>query len=431
MTQSIPTENRTQDPLQASADRGRTAWQRLGLRVRSVTPAQIMRFLLGASVAVALGWLAWTARIALLPFVLGAGLAYIMLPIVNSLDRFLPRWFASLLTMGTVTAVIVYMLTLTVPLIARQLYNVTLAIPTEAELSVYASELSEYVDTLPPATQTVVRNWLQTAAGTIRDQVDIYAEQGLKLAIDTVIGLFDALGFIFGFLVIPTWLLTVLNEQKKGVEAIDRMLPDSTQKDFWALVRIADRSFSTFVRGQFFIGVIVGALTYLGLSIIIRMLNLGTDYTLVLSMFSGFMALIPVLGPILGSVPIIALGFSISNEAGIALVVMYVLIWLFMSGVVTPHIEGRLVSIHPALLVIVIVAVSELGFLWVLLAAPLVGLLRDTFVYINGRFAEPPRPAGLLPHEPLPPPPPPLAHTQRVPIAYRRSRAQRQTTARR
>ncbi len=69
MTQSIPTENRTQDPLQASADRGRTAWQRLGLRIRSVTPAQIMRFLLGASVAVALGWLAWTARIALLPFV--------------------------------------------------------------------------------------------------------------------------------------------------------------------------------------------------------------------------------------------------------------------------------------------------------------------------------------------------------------------------
>lgn len=431
MTQSIPTGETAIDPLEKSAEQGRASWRRLGLRLRSITPSQIVRFLLGAGVVAALGWLAWTARVSLLPFVLGAGLAYIMLPIVNKLDRFLPRWFASLLTMGSVTAVLVYMLALTVPLIARQVYNVTLAIPTEAELEVYAAELTQYVDTLPPATQTVVRNWLETAAGTIRDQLDAYAEQGLQLAIDTFIGLFNALGFVFGFLVIPTWLLTVLNEQKKGVAAVDRMLPDSTQKDFWALIRIADRSFSTFVRGQFFIGVIVGALTYLGLSIIIRLLNLGTDYTLVLAMFSGFMALIPVLGPILGSIPIIFLGFSISNEAGIALIVMYVVIWLFMSSVFTPHIEGRLVNIHPALLVIVIVAVSELGFLWVLLAAPLVGLLRDTFVYINGRFADPPRPAGLLPHEPLPPLPPSTAQTQPVPIAYRHGRAQRSARANR
>ena len=111
MTQSIPTEE-TVDPLAASAERGRTAWHRLGLRLRSITPSQIVRFSLGAGVLAALVWLAWTARIALLPFVLGAGLAYIMLPIVNILDRFFPRWFASLLTMGSVTAVILYTLTL-------------------------------------------------------------------------------------------------------------------------------------------------------------------------------------------------------------------------------------------------------------------------------------------------------------------------------
>ncbi len=430
MTQSIPSKE-IQDPLEISAEQGRTAWRRLWLRLRAITPSQTMRFLLGAGVLAALGWLAWTARVALLPFVLGAALAYIMLPIVNLLDRFLPRWFASLLAMGSVTAVIAYMLILTVPLIAQQVYNVTLAIPTEAELEGYAAELSEYVDTLPPATQGLVRNWLETTAGTIREQLDAYAEQGLQLAINTVIGLFDALGFILGFLVIPTWLLTVLNEQKKGIEAIDRMLPDAIQKDFWALTRIADRSFSTFVRGQFFIGVIVGTLTYLGLSIIIKMMDLGTNYTLVLSIFAGFMALIPVLGPILGSIPIILLGFSINNEVGIALIILFVLIWVFMNEVVTPQIEGRLVDIHPALLVIVIVAVSELGFLWVLLAAPLVGLLRDTFVYVNGRFANPPRPAGLLPHEPLPLPKPATTQPQRVPIAYRRSRAQRATVSRR
>jgi predicted PurR-regulated permease PerM len=426
MAQTIPTEKTIPDPLATSANEGRVAWQRLGLRLRSITPSQIVRFLLGAGVVTAVGWLAWTARLALLPFILGGVLAYIMLPIVNLLDRFLPRWFASLLTMGAVTAVVIYALSQTVPLIAQQVYNVAVTIPTEQEITLYTEELSEVIQTLPTPAQSVVNEWLDKSAGAIRGQIDSFAERGVNIVVESVVGLFNALGFVFGFLVIPTWLLSVLNEQKRGTAALNRILPSSVKPDFWAVVRMTDRTMSTFVRGQFFIGLIVGGLTYLGLSIIVRLVDLGGDYILVLSLFTGIMALIPVLGPFLGSIPVILLGATISQETAVAGIIMFILIWLFVNNAVTPHIEERLIDIHPAIMVIIIVAVSELGFLWVLLAAPLAGILRDLFRYAYGRFSDPPRPAGILPYEPLPSK---SVSTQPkpVPIAYRHGRARRST----
>lgn len=422
MTQTIPAEKTIPDPLAASANEGRVAWQRLGSRLRSITPSQIMRFLLATVAIGAASWLAWTARLSLLPFALGGILAYIMLPIVNQLDRVFPRFLASILTMGMVTAVVIYALIQTVPLVAKQVYNVAVTIPSEEELTILTDELSTVVETLPLPAQNLVNEWLDKSASAIRNQIDSFADRGVNLVVESVVGLFNALGFIFGFLVIPTWLLTVLNEQKRGTAALNRMMPASIKKDFWAIVRITDRTMSTFVRGQFFIGLIVGMLTYIGLSVIVRLVNLGGDYILVLSLFTGIMALIPVLGPYLGSLPVILLGYTVSQETAVAAIVMYAAIWLFVSNAVTPHIEERLIDIHPAIMVIIIVAMSELGFIWVLVAAPLAGILRDLFRYTYGRFGTPPRPAGLLPYEPLPPTPQ-SSQAQPVPIAYRRGRA--------
>ncbi len=45
---------------------------------------------------------------------------------------------------------------------------------------------------------------------------------------------------------------------------------------------------------------------------------------------------------------------------------------------------------------------SEFGLIWVILAPPVAAVARDLFVYAYGRFNEPPRPAGVLPGEPLP-----------------------------
>jgi hypothetical protein len=75
-------------------------------------------------------------------------------------------------------------------------------------------------------------------------------------------------------------------------------------------------------------------------------------------------------------------------------------------------VADRYIDIHPAIFVILLVLLSQFGFFWVLVAAPLSIVLRDLFVYAYGRLSDPPRPAGVAPGE-----------RRTVPLARRQLRA--------
>src|SRR5580765_7334501 len=92
-----PAEPAQQEDLAARVERSRRAWRRLGMRIRSITPSRAARLLL---VVLALWGLARLAEISwdvLAPFVVGLALAYLLLPLVNMLSRYMPRWGAILL----------------------------------------------------------------------------------------------------------------------------------------------------------------------------------------------------------------------------------------------------------------------------------------------------------------------------------------------
>src|SRR5262245_50728856 len=56
----------------------------------------LARWLLVAVALYVIGWLLYNALASMTPFILGLVLAYVLLPIVNRLDRKMPRWLAIL-----------------------------------------------------------------------------------------------------------------------------------------------------------------------------------------------------------------------------------------------------------------------------------------------------------------------------------------------
>jgi hypothetical protein len=42
---------------------------------------------------------------------------------------------------------------------------------------------------------------------------------------------------------------------------------------------------------------------------------------------------------------------------------------------------------------------SQLGLIWLLIAAPILAIARDVVKYLGGRLDDPPRPAGVIPGE--------------------------------
>ena len=104
------TSEKQQERLVASKLKASQAWQRLWLLIQSITPSGLVRFLLVMLALAGLLWLLASAFQSLATFLVGIMIAYITLPIVNWLDRFLPRGLAVLIViLGEVAFVGVFL----------------------------------------------------------------------------------------------------------------------------------------------------------------------------------------------------------------------------------------------------------------------------------------------------------------------------------
>jgi len=201
------------------------------------------------------------------------------------------------------------------------------------------------------------------------------------------------------------------------------------RKDFWAVVRIIDRPLRAYVNGQLVMAFVVGGLTYLGLALLQRWGWLAVEYKLLFALTAGMLELIPLVGPIMYALLAGLVGLTASPQAAGLLLGLAVLSQLLANQLVAPQIERRYAGHIPAeLLAVAIVLISQLGLFWLLLAGPLTTIVVDLFRYVYGRFREPPRPAGVLPGEPLPAAVPVVPAPARRRIGHVRDRGRVRTT---
>ncbi len=394
-----------EEGLAAAVQKSREAWRRLGMRLRSITPGGLVRILLIVGALTAVFWVLDRALMPLVPFVVGLVLAYITAPLVEGLDRVLPRGLAVLLIMiGEVLFMLLIVAVLVIPL-ARELIQIVQSLPSTDQLRRFFDDLVAYLRTLPEPTQVFIRDGLRQVAVQVRDNLAAYFQTVTDLGIGALFSLIRTFSFVVGLLVLPTWLYSVVADQKRARQALEGALPDWTRADFWAVVKIVDRTLSAALRGLVLQGIAMGVATYLGLVLLEHFGLVAIQYKLLAAVLAGLMELIPDIGPFLWAIPAGAIGFANSSEMGLGLLGAYVVgRWLVHRLLVSRVQEQVVRGIHPALMVVAIVALSQFGVLWLFLAAPLVVIARDLFRYVYGRVSEPPRPAGLLPDEPLPAP---------------------------
>jgi predicted PurR-regulated permease PerM len=385
--------------LQDSALAGEAARHRLALRLRSITPAQVIRWLLAAVAIVVVADILLSAWVALIPFQVGLVLAYLVLPIVDRLERVLPRWLAALVvTIGEVI-VVVGILALMIPPLLLQAPQLIQALPDADRVRDLIASARGAISTLPPGVQNLIVNGFQQAADSIRSNLSSLVQVALAVVVASLFGMVGTLGFLLGFIAVPTWLLGVLTHRKSGTRAVNAALPDSTRADFWAVVRIFDRTFGTYLRGQIVRSLIFGCSLYLTFVVLARY-NLATIYfPLPLAVFGAVAYLIPEIGPIIAAFPAVAIALASSPREALAILAIYIGLSFLEQQLAAPRIVKRSIDLHPIVLLPLLVAVSQFGFGWVVIAAPVIIVARDLFRYVFGRFADPPQPAGLLPDQ--------------------------------
>ena len=166
--------------------------------------------------------------------------------------------------------------------------------------------------------------------------------------------------------------------------------------DVWAVIRIVQRVFGQWVRGQLILGVTVGVFTFIGLTI----LSMTVDpvfgrYAILLSVTAGIMELVPIIGPIIAAVPAVLLAATAGLESVVAALVLYTLVQQVENNFLVPKIQGDAVELHPAAIIFAIVVGGALaGLLGAILALPIAAALRDILRYLFRRLT-PDEPGAL------------------------------------
>lgn len=383
----------------------RSSWRSFWTDIRGITPSGLLRVVLVLGALFAIGWLISYTWNALIPFQLGVVLAYLLLPIVSWLEKRMPRVVAvAVVFMAGLGGIIIALGTI-VPQLVLQLNELAESLPEapplEGDISEWITAIEEYIGTLPPIMQTVVDDGVRQAIDTLRGNVVSYAQSTVEFLVNTVLSVAGTFTFLLSFLVVPFWLFFVLADHQKGLRATNYLLPSWMRKDFWAVLTVADRTFSSYIRGQLFLGVLIAIASYLGLTLLEFLGVEGIQYKLLLAVFAGMMELVPYIGPIIGAIPAVAVGLFHSWETAIAIALLYLVIQQLEGNLLIPKVLGESVDIHPAVLTTLLIALTQLGFLWFLLAAPLAATIRDVYRYIYSRISDPPAPAGTLPGKPF------------------------------
>jgi predicted PurR-regulated permease PerM len=130
---------------------------------------------------------------------------------------------------------------------------------------------------------------------------------------------------------------------------------------------------SRFVRGWIFDAFAVGFLSAIGLSI------LGIKNPISIGFVAGVGHLIPYFGPIIGGIPAIIISIVQFGDFSMLpnIVIMFLLVYTFDNGFIQPNVFSKSTDLHPLLIIILILAGSQvMGILGMLLAVPAATVLR-------------------------------------------------------
>jgi predicted PurR-regulated permease PerM len=333
----------------------------------------ITRAVATLAAAVALFWLLYTVRSALLIIYISGLLALGFTPTIRSLERKrwfgagrVPRWAAILVVYLVIVGVIVITIAVVVP-------------PLVSQIMQLREDLPGY---LARAEAFLIQRGIIDSEWTLDDAMERLpsAGQAVPVVLVALQGVIGTLGTIVAILVLPYYLLIEAGSIQSGFL---RMFPKDTRPALAHVTREVTFKVGAWLNGQMIIGVIVGSVTTIVLWL------MGVPYFYVLGLLAGLSEFIPILGPIIFAVPAILIGFTQSVAMGFGVIAYFAALQFVDGNILVPRIMERQVGVSSWSVIVALLIGSEwLGLVGALLAVPSAAIAQVFFQEYFGRDDE-------------------------------------------
>ncbi len=337
-----------------------------------------------AAVVVILGLLAYVVRVIWPPLILAGAIVFLLNPVVTRLQaRHIPRALGTGLSYLGVVAATALVILLVAPLATRQYDDLADRWPElrddlEEDINNLSqrSEDGQWPIRIPTWQELEDQFSADEAADTNGDGViskeeeqDRFASQ-IDTARELVLKVFHV-GIIFVLAPIIAFYLLV---DLPHIRVVFRSLvPDRARGDTMVVARRLGTAIGGYFRGQVAVAFVVGVMASIG------MLIIDLPFWLIVGMIAGLFNMIPLIGPWVGAVPgiVIAITTGGGPSKAIAVAVVMAIVQQIDNHFISPIVMQRAVKIHPAVVMLALLAGGTLfGFLGLLLAVPTAAVLK-------------------------------------------------------
>lgn len=310
----------------------------------------------------------------LIPFIIGAGLAYILAPLVSVMERKkIPRAIAILTFLLPIIAVFPLLFFLMVSGIVSELQILIEKIPytvqqIQISSGIIIDKLLELGIEVDPniITNTITSHMSNIISGVFRTIGQIGKGIGSIIAV------------VYNLVFIPLSAYLFLADREKIATWIQNLFNAKDQKRMHEFFSRLNTSLARFFRGSLLLMFIVGFIVGFSLWL------LGIKYYLLLGLIAGICNLIPNIGYILSIIPAVLIGLMSPSPIVnlIKIISVYGGEQLLENFLLGPVIIGKSSNLHPVVVMIALILGGTIfGFWGVLLAVPTTIVIRESLDY--------------------------------------------------
>ena len=317
----------------------------------------------------------WLLGQAVLPFILGAGIAYLLDPLADRLERAgLSRTMAVVvITLAMVLAFVTVVL-LIVPLLLRQAGALIETAPQMFEQARLLVE-TRFPAPIPDAGQ---------AGQTVSEMSAALREQAGALAGRVLGSVRGFVGTVALLVIVPVVAFYLLLDWDHLVARVDALLPREHAPVIRQLATEIDAALAGFLRGQALVILILG--TWYS----IMLMLVGLPFGFFIGIMAAVLSFIPYVGVLIGGAT--AIGVALFSFWGDplwigAVIAIFAIGQIVEGNYLQPKIVGHHVGLHPVWLLLALSVFGSLfGFVGLVLAVPMAAALGVFARFLTGRY---------------------------------------------
>lgn len=336
-------------------------------------------FLIGLIVLCAL---IYALREPLLPFFIGFVIAYLLLPVVNRVDKWLPFHKKG----HEIQRIIIILLVFLIILALIGLIAFLVSSPFVASFGKLIANaptiISSGLETLGGWFDSLFRNLTpeqQTQAQEALNNVGTAIGQWLQTSFVSWLKFIPAtFTYVVGFMTLPFFLILFMANSRNLGKGFYSLFSSDMAYHVRNLAKILSRVAGRYIRATILLALIMGFLVYISLLII------GIKWAPALAVIAGAFQLIPAIGGALAAIVGVIVTLAVAPAKIIWVIIAYLVINLVGGSVLIAKFQGDAVNIDSSIVMILIVLGGFLGgVLGMILITPTVAVIYAIYKYVR------------------------------------------------